>query len=176
NEKDYVLKKWIAFHNERGIDADRLLRDLDAAVAQLPRPAYREEAVPLADELDRALNRRGTGPRPLSEILPVVLAELGVKPVQSPESGEANVTEPSDREGPYDVAFSSEARSRREAWRSVGPPTSDTAVWGRSPDGSEWRDVVLRLTEVAPWSPTTAVPATEQTARSAAWRSSVHCW
>jgi transposase len=92
NEKDYVLKKLIAFHNEHGIDADRLLRDLDAAVAQLPRSEYREEAVPLADELDRALNRRGKGPRPLSEILPVVLAKLGVKPVQSPESGEANLS------------------------------------------------------------------------------------
>jgi len=28
--------------------------------------------------------------------------------------------------------------------------TSDTAVWGRSPDISEWRDVVLESTEVAP--------------------------
>src|SRR6516225_1872575 len=142
--------------------------NLDAAVAQLPRSVYREEAAPLADELDRVLKKRGKGPRPLSEILPVVLAKLGVKPVQSPESGEAKLTEPSDREGPYNVVFSSEARSRREAWRSVGPPTSDTAVWGRSPEGSEWRDVVLQLTEVAPWSPTTAVPTTEQTTRPAA--------
>src|SRR5271166_6188301 len=53
-------------------------------------------------------------------------------------------------EGPNNVVISSEAQSRREAWRSVGPQTSDTAVWGRSPDISEWRDVVLESTEVAP--------------------------
>src|SRR5208337_3052903 len=33
---------------------------------------------------------------------------------------------------------------------AVGPQTSDMAVWGRSPDISEWRDVVLESTEVAP--------------------------
>jgi hypothetical protein len=66
--------------------------NLDAAVAQLPRSEYREEAVPLADELDRVLKKRGKGPRPLSEILPVVLAKLGVKPVRSPKSGEAILT------------------------------------------------------------------------------------
>ena len=53
-------------------------------------------------------------------------------------------------EGPNNVVISSEVQSRREAWRSVGPQTSDTAVWGRSPDISEWRDVVLESTEVAP--------------------------
>jgi transposase len=92
NEKDYVIKKLITFHNEHDSEVDRLMRDLDAAVAQLPRSEYREEAVPLADELDRALSKRGKGPRLLSEILPVVLAKLGVKPVQSPESGEAKLT------------------------------------------------------------------------------------
>jgi transposase len=92
NEKDYVINKLITFHNEHDSEVDRLMRDLDAAVAQLPRSEYREEAVPLADELDRALSKRGKGPRLLSEILPVVLAELGVKPVQSPGSGDAKLT------------------------------------------------------------------------------------
>ena len=68
------------------------MRNLDAAVAQLPHSEYREEAVPLADELDRVLKKRGKGPRPLSEILPVVLAKLGVKPVRLPKSGEAILT------------------------------------------------------------------------------------
>jgi transposase len=92
NEKDYIFKKLILFHNEHNSDVAQIMRDLDAAVAQLPRSEYREEAVPLADELDRVLNKRGKGPRPLSEILPVVLAKLGVKAVQSPESGEAKLT------------------------------------------------------------------------------------
>jgi transposase len=88
-QRDYVLKKLIAFHTEHEAECDQLMRDLDAAVAQLPRSEQREEAVPLADELDRVLSKRGKGPRPLSQILPVVFAKLGVKPVKSPQSGEA---------------------------------------------------------------------------------------
>jgi transposase len=95
-QRDYVLKKLIDFHAQHETGSDQLMRDLDAAVAQLPHSEHREEAVPLAEELDRVLNKRGKGPRPLSEILPVVLAKLGVKPVRSLESGEAIVTEPSD--------------------------------------------------------------------------------
>jgi transposase len=90
--KDYVLKKLIEFHNKHECGAEQIMRNLDAAVAQLPRSEYRQEAVPLAEELDRVLNQRGKGPRPLSEILPVVLAKLGVPPVRSPESGEAILT------------------------------------------------------------------------------------
>ena len=51
--------------------------------------------------------------------------------------------------GPNNVVISSGAQSRREAWHSVAPQTSDTAVLGRSPDISEWRDAVLESTEVA---------------------------
>jgi hypothetical protein len=148
--RDYVLKKLITFHNEHESNVEQLPRDREAAVAQLPRSADHEQARPLADERDRVRNQRGQGPRPWSEILPVVLAPLGVKPVRSPESGDAKLTEPSDREGPSTVVVSSEAHSRRAAWRSVGPPTSETAGWGRSPEGPEGRDVVLLLTEVAP--------------------------
>ena len=91
-QRDYILKKLLIFHTDNEIGYDQLMRNLDAAVAQLPRSEYREEAVPLADELDRVLKKRGKGPRPLSEILPVVLAKLGVKPVKSPKSGEAILT------------------------------------------------------------------------------------
>ena len=91
-QRDYILNKLLIFHTDNEIGYDQLMRNLDAAVAQLPRSEYREEAVPLADELDRVLKKRGKGPRPLSEILPVVLAKLGVKPVRSPKSGEAILT------------------------------------------------------------------------------------
>jgi transposase len=90
--RDYVIKKLIMFHNEHQSAIEQLMQDLDAAVAQLPRREHREEAVPLAAELDQALSKRGKGPRLLSEILPVVLAKLGVKPVSSPESGAATLT------------------------------------------------------------------------------------
>jgi transposase len=98
-KQDYVLKKLIAFHNEHDCSSDQIMRNLDAAVTQLPRSEYRQEAVPLAEELDRVLNKRGKGPRPLGEILPVVLAKLGVQPVRSPASGEAIPTSPSPRMG-----------------------------------------------------------------------------
>ncbi len=91
-QRDYILKKLLVFHTVNEIGYDQLMMNLDAAVAQLPRSEYREEAVPLAEELDQVLKKRGTGPRPLSEILPVVLAKLGVKPVRSPKSGEAILT------------------------------------------------------------------------------------
>jgi len=91
-QRDYILKKLLTFHTDNVIGYDQLMTNLDAAVAQLPRSEYREEAVPLADELDRVLKQRGKGPRPLSEILPVVLAKLGVKPVRSPKSGDAILT------------------------------------------------------------------------------------
>jgi transposase len=91
-QRDYVLKKFITFHNEHGTTGDQLMRDLNAAVSQLPRSEYREEAIPLAEELESVLNKRGKGPRPLGEILPVILAKLGVKPVRSSESGDAILT------------------------------------------------------------------------------------
>jgi hypothetical protein len=91
-QRDYILNKVLIIHTNNEISYDQLMINLDAAVVQLPRSEYREEAVPLADELDRVLKKRGKGPRPLSEILPVVLAKLGVKPVRSPKSGEAILT------------------------------------------------------------------------------------
>jgi transposase len=91
-QRDYILNKLLTFHTDNEIGYDQLIMNLDAAVAQIPRSEYREEAAPLADELDRVLKKRGKGPRPLSEILPVVLAKLGVKPVRSPKSGEAILT------------------------------------------------------------------------------------
>jgi hypothetical protein len=35
--------------------------------------------------------------------------------------------------------FDPKARSLRKAWRSLGSPTPDTAVWGHSPDVPVWR-------------------------------------
>ena len=92
-QRDYILDKLIRFSLEHSIAPDQLSRDLDAAVAQLPRAAHREEAVPLAEELARLRKRRGTGPHPLATILPAVLAKLEVDLVRSPESGEADPTE-----------------------------------------------------------------------------------
>ena len=53
-------------------------------------------------------------------------------------------------EGPNNVVSVPKAKSRGKAWRSVGSPTSDKAVWGHSPDVPVWRDVIPDETEVAP--------------------------
>src|SRR5262249_52756856 len=95
-QRHYVIKKLIEFHAQHQTSSNQLMRDLDVAVSQLPRCEYREEAVPLAEELDSVLKKRGKGPRSLSEILPVILARLGVKPVRSSESGDAILTKSFD--------------------------------------------------------------------------------
>ena len=77
---------------EHDIASDQLLRDLDAAVVQLPRAAHRDEAAPLAEELARVQKQRGAGPKRLGEILPAVLAKLGVGTVRSNGSGEPDPT------------------------------------------------------------------------------------
>jgi hypothetical protein len=91
-KRDYIIHKLITFQIAHGIEAGQLLRNLDAAVARLPRSAYREEVAPLAEELARVQKQRGAGPKRLGEILPAVLAKLGAPSVKSITSGEADPT------------------------------------------------------------------------------------
>ena len=91
-KRDYILKKLIRFSLEHAIAPDQLLRNLDAATAQLPPSDHREEAESLAEELARLQNKRGSGPKAIGEILPAVLAKLGVTLISSKESGEADLT------------------------------------------------------------------------------------
>ncbi|HEX3447944.1 MAG TPA: transposase [Isosphaeraceae bacterium] len=91
--RDYILDKLIRFSLEHSTEPDQILRNLDATVAQLPRHAHREEAVPLAEELARVRKPRGAGPKVLRTILPAVLAKLEVELVRSNESGEPDPTE-----------------------------------------------------------------------------------
>jgi transposase len=80
--RHYILSKLLAFHSEHGTPLTLVQRDLEAAVAQLPRNVHVEEARPLLDELDQLAQRR-RGPQPLANILPIVLARLGVRQLQS---------------------------------------------------------------------------------------------
>jgi transposase len=76
-----ILGKLLAFASEHGTDPVALRRLLEAAVEQLPPKTRAAEAEPLQQELD-ALGRR-RGPQPLAEILPLVLARLAGRVVQS---------------------------------------------------------------------------------------------
>ena len=85
--RHYILAKLVAFHHEHDTPWPARQRELELAVKQLPKSAFAAEAKPLQEQLEDLAQRRN-GPTPLSEILPAVLAKLGVGAVQSPDSGE----------------------------------------------------------------------------------------
>jgi transposase len=86
--RHYILDKLTAFHRAHDTGMVEVLRDLQAAIGQVPRREHAAEAKPLQEELHRIHDGRRRGPQVLGDILPIVLARLGVGAVQSPESGE----------------------------------------------------------------------------------------
>ncbi|HKB41772.1 MAG TPA: transposase [Gemmataceae bacterium] len=86
--RHYILDKLTAFHRGHATAMAEVLRDLQAAIGQIPPREHAAEAKPLAEELQRIQDGHRRGPQVLGDILPVVLARLGVGVVQSPESGE----------------------------------------------------------------------------------------
>jgi transposase len=89
--RGYILAKLSAFHLEHGTSSKDALEDLQSALQQIPVKEYRAEAQPLAEQLQNAQKSRSKGPQLLRDILPIVLAKLGVGCVQSTESGEADL-------------------------------------------------------------------------------------
>jgi hypothetical protein len=83
-----ILDKLTAFHREHDTDMALVLRDLDAAIGQVPTREYKTEARPFREELERIESGRRRGPQLLGDILPIVLARLEAGVVQSEESGE----------------------------------------------------------------------------------------
>jgi hypothetical protein len=65
--------------------------NLQKAIDQIPVKEHAAEAQPLTEQFE-AIKDRKPGPKLLRDILPIVLARLGVGAVQSPESGEADLT------------------------------------------------------------------------------------
>jgi transposase len=86
--RHYILDKLSAFHCEHGTPVAQLLRDLQAAIGHVPQREHAAEARPLHEELQRIQEGRRRGPQLLGDILPIVLARLGVRVVQSEQSGE----------------------------------------------------------------------------------------
>jgi transposase len=85
--RHYILAKLLAFHSEHGTDPLPMRQDLEAAVEQLPATARAAEAEPLQQELEAVGRRRG--PQPLAGIIPLVLARLAGRVVQSAPSESA---------------------------------------------------------------------------------------
>jgi len=88
-QQSYILEKLLSFHTEHGTPTAQTLADLQAAAGQLPKSAYAREAQPLSDRLRKLEQGRKRGPVPIADIIPVVLARLGVRLLQSKPSGEA---------------------------------------------------------------------------------------
>jgi transposase len=88
--RDYVLSKLIKFHGEHVTPLAQAQATLAQAVGQLPGTEHAAEAAPLAAELESACRKRGRGPCLIGELLPAVLAKLGVDLVESTSSGEAD--------------------------------------------------------------------------------------
>jgi len=86
--RHYILDKLTAFHREHDTGIPELLRDLQGAIGHLPPREHPAEARPLQEELQRIQQGRRRGPQLIGDILPIVLARLGVGAVQSAESGE----------------------------------------------------------------------------------------
>jgi transposase len=83
-----ILDKLSAFHRDHDTDVTEWLRDLQAAIGQIPAREHAAEAQPLAEEFRKIQDGHRRGPQVLGDILPIVLARLGVGVVQSEGSGE----------------------------------------------------------------------------------------
>jgi transposase len=86
-QRHYILEKLLAFHREHETPVDQMLADVDAAMTYLTPKMRRMEAKPLAEQL-RQVQEGRRGPQLLGDILPIVLARLGVGGLQSRASGE----------------------------------------------------------------------------------------
>ena len=91
-ERGYILDKLLAFHLEHQTPWDEIMRDLHHAVAWIPIKEHAAEAQPLAARLSAIRTTRKQGPQRLGEILPLVLARLGVGAIPSRPSEEKDLT------------------------------------------------------------------------------------
>lgn len=73
-----LMGKLLEFHTEHRSGSERMRADLLALAEQLPPSVRRTEAPPLQRQLNEINDRRAHGPRPLADILPIVLARLQV--------------------------------------------------------------------------------------------------
>jgi transposase len=87
-DRSYILDKLLTFHREHDTPPARIVTDLQAAIGQLPKTEYATEATPLVKQMSQKAAGRRRGPQPLGDILPIVLARLGVSEVQSNLSGD----------------------------------------------------------------------------------------
>lgn len=85
--RDYILEKLLTFLREHAVEPAASATILAAALGHLPHSAHAEEAVPLQRELQKSLAAK-KGPKPLADLLTVILARLGISDLQLRSSEE----------------------------------------------------------------------------------------
>ena len=88
-DREYLLAKLQEFHREHKTPLKETIDDLQEAFAWLPKSAYAEEAIPLA-ELVRKKHR---GPQSIGDLLMPLLVRLGVSIEGKSEAVESNTSE-----------------------------------------------------------------------------------
>lgn len=79
-QEHYLTRKLIEFHRQARTPITEVMADLHAACQQLPRSACGTEAASLNDYLKEMPQK---GPQPLAQLIPLVLARLQARMVQS---------------------------------------------------------------------------------------------
>ena len=91
-KRDAIFRKLSIFHAEHGSSMAQVMTDLQAATDHIPKSEHTPEAKSLYEAMQPSDRRPQCGPRRLGEILPVVLAKLGVNPVDLSLKGENDLT------------------------------------------------------------------------------------
>jgi transposase len=91
-QRDYILRKLSCFHAEHGSSMAQVMTDLQTASDHIPKSEHAPEAKSLFEAMQPSNRRQQSGPRRLGEILPEVLAKLGVTTVELQSKGENDLT------------------------------------------------------------------------------------
>jgi len=91
-KRDAILHKLTCFHVDHGTSMAQVMADLQAATENIPKSEHATEAKSLFEAMQPSNRRQQCGPRRLGEILPVVLAKLGVTAVELSLKGENDLT------------------------------------------------------------------------------------
>ena len=83
-----ICDKVLAFHCERKTDIQRALQDIERLSSQLSDRTRQQEGEMLQSQLDDRSCRRRRGPQAIGQIIPLVLARLGIRMVESEAEGE----------------------------------------------------------------------------------------
>jgi transposase len=80
--RDQILDKLMEFHKNHHTTPELMLQNLQQAITQLPAAAHAEEAASLQAQLAKSRAAR-RGLKPLADVIPLVLARLGIGTLQS---------------------------------------------------------------------------------------------